>query len=83
MKSCMAPLLQSPGCSEELQSNPLGELFQTELCSHGSITSVWNYSQQLILKNAFLLLILSNLESRVLFAGIYFQVDMSHFSTEI
>lgn len=53
--------------------------------SHKSITSVWNWSQQLILKNAFVSLIhnLSNLESRMVFAGIYFQVDTSHFSTEI
>lgn len=38
-----------------------------------------------MIKNAFVLLIhnLSNLESRVVFAGIYFQVDMSHFCTEI
>lgn len=80
----MAPLLQAPGCSEVLQSNPLEELIQAETLFTWCDKCV-ELNQQLILKNAFVLLIynLSNLKSRVVFAGIYFQVDMSHFSTEI
>lgn len=73
LKGRMSPLLHTPGCSVELWSLPPWDADSSQkLCLHSSITSVWNWSQQLILESAFGLLIhdLSRLESRVVFVCI-------------